>query len=108
MGLGSAAGSRILLSGGTPLKDAQGVPVVTRLALQELEKLSEWGGGELFLAHQPHLATLLLRRLATGFSSGSEGRREERTERFRLFLVLALLGLFLHRGARIIRWKETF
>ncbi len=57
---------------------------------------------------QPNLVSLLLERLGGGGLSRSEGYREEETESFRFFLFLALLGLVLYQGVRIIRWKDTF
>lgn len=108
VGLGSAEGSTIPLPGGGTVIDQNGRPVVTRLALRELERIADLGGGELFTLSQPNLVSLLLERLGGGGLSRSEGYREEETESFRFFLFLALLGLVLYQGVRIIRWKDTF
>lgn len=108
VGLGSEEGSQIPLADGKALEDSEGIPVITRLSLRELERIAEMGEGELFRANQVHLSTLLLQHLGEGLSSDVEGYREERTEKYRLFLVLALLGLLLYQGVRIIRWKDTF
>ncbi len=108
VGLGSSEGTTIPLPGGGTVTDQNGRPVIPRLSLRELERIVDLGEGELCTMGQPNLPTLLLDRWGGGGVSRGEGYREEETESFRFFLFLALVGLVLYQGVRIIKWKDTF
>ncbi|MDC7226306.1 MAG: VWA domain-containing protein [Spirochaetales bacterium] len=108
IGTGTPEGARIPLAEGGFLKDSAGDTVVTRLKEEGLRQLSESTGGKYYDAADSGLLPELL-KVAAGTVDENESRyRIEVKDRYRFFLVIALLGLFVSRAVKVVKWKKEF
>jgi Ca-activated chloride channel family protein len=108
IGAGTAGGGKIPTSDGGHLRDSSGEVVVTRLNEQNLIYLAEKTGGKYYQIEEPALLTELI-ALSSGFQAqDSPGYRVVNSERYRFFIIIALLGLMLSRVVKVVKWKRYF
>ncbi|MFP4301524.1 MAG: vWA domain-containing protein [Spirochaetaceae bacterium] len=106
---GSESGARIPLGDGNFVTDEEGDPVVSRVRAATLRRIAAETGGEFFSFSEGNSISALLRALQERHLSVSEdGLRTESVERYRTFLVLALLFLFLYTLLGALRWRNLF
>ena len=108
IGAGTTDGAQIPLSDGGYLKDSSGETVITRLHEEELAELAETTGGRYYSALDSRMLPDIL-DIASGTVEEDDDRyRIVVKERYRFFLVIALLGLFISKAVRVFRWKRDF
>jgi len=104
---GTQEGSTIPLSDGSYVKDSTGRPVVSRMDVTALKRLSENTGGTYHELSRPGAAADLIRDIDENRNfSESRGIRFIGVNRFRIFLFPALLFLLLFLIARITPWRR--
>jgi Ca-activated chloride channel family protein len=106
LGVGTSEGGPIPLPEGGYLQDAAGERVITRLNAGTLERLAEGTGGSYLQAGA--LDSYLEIVSALELDREGEKIRFVRNERFRVFLLLAVVFLFASIAVRVIPWKGTF
>jgi Ca-activated chloride channel family protein len=106
---GTEAGSMILLDDGSPVRDAQGRMVVSRLDRGVLEEIAQLSGGRVYEVDRLGRLHRDLPGLMKGLEAGEthRGLKLERRTRYRLFLFLAVLMLMLSILIRSLRWRNT-
>jgi len=107
--VGSDQGASVTLPGDEELKDGEGRPVITRVDLDTLEKIAEASGGEVFrLGDREEKVVEQILGTMKGQREGNMvlGMRREKKDRYRFFLVLAIVFLSLSLAVRAIRWKN--
>ncbi|HAK44463.1 MAG TPA: hypothetical protein DCO79_00865 [Spirochaeta sp.] len=108
VGTGTAEGARIPLADGGYLADSAGEIIVTRLQEEGLRLLAEASGGKYYSSSDSTLLPELI-GIAAGTVEADDSRyRIVVKERYRFFLVIALLGLFVSRAVKVIKWKKKF
>ena len=103
IGVGTEEGSNIETSNGFITNEA-GEEVITRLDEVRLKQLTQTVKGS-YIHIQSSSA---LSELSREVSGERESFREVTVSRYRLYLVIALFGLFLYFATRVIRWKDCF
>jgi Ca-activated chloride channel family protein len=107
---GSEEGSRVLLPGGRTLLDGSGQPVVSRLALEPLRRIATLSGGEVYrLSGRVEEAAGRILEDLRGQREGEMilGMRREKTDRYRVLLLLALGFLSVHVLIKAVRWRDV-
>jgi Ca-activated chloride channel family protein len=109
VGLGTEEGGEIVLADGRIVKNSKGEKVITRLSETELERIAEETGGAYFRGE----GVLMMQELKSYLEELSSPKSEtdfryEPKNRFRLFILLALISLAINQGIRILKWKELF
>ena len=108
IGMGTGEGARIPVSDGGYLTNSSGETVITKLHEEELKALAESTGGKYYLSQDSGLLPELF-GIATGTVSESDSRyRIVVKERYRFFLVIALVGLFIYKAVRVVKWRKEF
>ena len=103
---GTASGAPIPIGNGQFVEDASGNRVITKLDASSLETIARVSGGQLLMLSDPLIARkvdTIIGRYSSGGSVGSY--RMEIKEQYRVFVVSALLSLFVFIAVRIIRWR---
>ena len=108
IGLGTPAGAYIPLPDGSRLKDGYGREVLTRMNEHSLRRLAEQAGGTYLRGDNPELLSLILEDFSSETLNQGGGFLYVETERFRIFVLMALLGLLIHKGVKAGRWKNDF
>ncbi len=105
VGLGSIDGAFIPLSDGGRVTDSEGRDVITRMNPRVLERLAEQGGGVYLDGDDSRLLEQLLNRFSSISPREDGGFIQVETDLYRLYLLIALAGLFIYMGARVLKWK---
>lgn len=104
---GTEAGSVITLSDGSVLLDEDGSKVITRTNTGLLQEIARNSSGEFFLLSDSDIFSRLIRSLDDHNKEKiKEGFRVVNVERYRFFLLFALLFLVLRMVIRSFRWGE--
>jgi Ca-activated chloride channel family protein len=106
VGVGSREGGPIPLPEGGFVQDEAGRQVVSSLDTGVLQRLAEGTGGEFLRAGS--IDSYLDIVSALELEQEEEKIRFVRGERYRIFLLLAVVLLFASIGVRVIPWKGTF
>lgn len=108
LGMGNENPARIPLNDGSVLTDPDGNVLTTELRIDVLEKLADATGGSLLMANEPGIRDELLKHVS-GEEGGSRwGYNFEDIDRYRVFLVAALLCLTASVAVRYIKWGGSF
>ena len=108
VGIGTAEGERIPLADGGFLKDGAGAVVITKLHEESLRYLAAATGGEYYHYSDGNMLPALL-KLASGTAAEDQSRyRIIVKENYRVFLLVALLGILLSKAVKVVRWKREF
>lgn len=108
VGTGTPEGAEIPLSEGGYLRDSSGEVVVTKLQEEGLKFLAESTGGAYYSASDSGVLPDLI-AIASGTIDENDSRyRIVVSERYRFFLIIALLGLLVSRAVRVVKWKKDF
>jgi Ca-activated chloride channel family protein len=108
LGVGTEAGSSIKLANDQEITNSKGETVVTRLEKRRLEMLARESGGVFLNAGAPGVEAKILARIKNIAASGGElGFRFEEKNRYRFFLLFALLFLTGYIVTGVIRWGDT-
>lgn len=106
---GTRMGSQIELDDGTIVRDTDGRPVVSRVNLEALEQVGSLSGGRVFGITDADILSQLLGEIrAYEEVRSTQGFRLVEIRRFRLFLGLAVLFLFMSHAIRTVRWSNAF
>ena len=106
---GTSEGARIPLGGGAFVSDEAGEPVVSRVDLAALRRLSQESGGNYFSLVEAGSISTVLRELESHYDAiSTDGLRTLSVDRYRLFLGLALLSLALYVVLGSLRWRNLF
>jgi Ca-activated chloride channel family protein len=109
IGLGTETGATVPDTDGTPLQDDAGRPVVSRADFITLRSIAEQSGGSFVVAETGGAAREVLRQIARVTEiRESEGFRLVPRRRFGFFVTIALLGLVVAVGVRVVRWRSMF
>ncbi|MFP4384379.1 MAG: VWA domain-containing protein [Spirochaetia bacterium] len=104
---GTEAGSVITLSDGSVLLNEDGSKVISRMNTGLLQEIAGNSSGEFFLLSDPDIFSRLIRSLEEHNKEKiKEGFRVVNIERYRFFLLFALLFLVLRMVIRSFRWGE--
>lgn len=104
---GTATGAPIPLGDGQFVEDANGNRVIAKLDLPSIEAIAQVSGGETLSLSDPLISRKIDSIIGRQSTAGSIGSyRLEVKEQYRVFVVSALLCLFVFLAARIVRWKE--
>lgn len=104
---GTTRGGTIPLENGELVKDENGHPVVTRADLEGLESLAKETGGSFHSMERPGAVAELISEVdkAREFAE-TRGIRFVGVHRYRMFLIPAMLMLYLFLFARIVPWRR--
>lgn len=108
VGVGGPIPSPVPLGGGSYLTDDDGNRLTTELRPDVLERLAEATGGELFMANEAGIRDVLVERAAGAGGTVRWGYDILSTDRYRLFLGLALVFLAASVAVRTVRWRSMF
>ncbi|UCF96649.1 MAG: VWA domain-containing protein [Spirochaetaceae bacterium] len=107
--VGGDEGAAVKLAGGRVLTDKNGDPVVSRPRIEDLEKIAEISGGQLFrlMGDDREMPQNILGAMkAQAEGNMVLGMRREKKDRFRFLIFLSLLFLSLSLAVKAIRWKN--
>jgi Ca-activated chloride channel family protein len=107
--VGEQQGAEVELPDGRILTDSAGQPVVSRPRVQELARIAEISGGELFRLSEEESGTPeeILGAMKTQAEGNMVlGMRREKKNRFRLLVLLSLVFLSLSLTVKAVRWKN--
>lgn len=108
--LGSDEGAAVRVSGGRVLLDNNGNPIVSRPRIEDLRRIAEISGGQLFrlLGEERDMPERILGAMkAQAEGNMVLGMRREKKDRFRLLIFLSLLFLTLSLAVKAVRWKDV-
>ena len=108
VGMGTDTPSRIPLQNDTYLKDQNGNEITTEMRRDILSQLAETVGGIVHWAADPGVRDELIEEITGVPGGGVWGYKYESTDRYRLFLSLAMLCLTISIGVKVIRWRKIF
>jgi Ca-activated chloride channel family protein len=108
IGVGTAEGANIPAADSGVLLDSSGSPVLSRLDEESLRYIAESTGGKYFSAGSHSMLTELIGLAAGTAESGESRYRIVAKENYRIFLVIALIGLFIYRAVKVVKWKNDF
>ena len=104
-GAGTEEGGKIPVSEGEFLRDRQGEVVVTSLRSSVLTRVAETGGGEYLSVDGTETLSEIFERLEL---SGEDGKIRYLVEgRYKLFLLIAIVFLFLSILVKVLPWHGT-
>jgi Ca-activated chloride channel family protein len=104
---GTAEGGRIPVGNNLSVLDSAGDPVVSRADFESLRRLAEETGGSFYELSQPGASSDLIGAVENlRMFSDTRGIHFVGVYRYRLFLVPALIFLFLNLMARIVPWRR--
>jgi Ca-activated chloride channel family protein len=108
--LGEQQGATVEFPDGRILTDGAGEPVVSRPRIEELARIAEISGGELFRLSEEDSG--MPEKILGAMKTQAEGNivlgmRREKKDRFRLLVLLSLLFLSLSLTVKAVRWKNT-
>lgn len=108
VGAGTPEGAVIPAADGTVIRDSSGNPVTSRLDEQQLQYIAESTGGKYFpIGSHTMLVELIGLAAGTPDSEVSMYRIIEK-EKYRIFLLIALAGLFMSQAVKVIKWKKDY
>lgn len=108
-GIGTSEGSSIPDSDGGLVTDAAGDTVISRLDEQSLMKIAETTSGKYYNALDNQLLPDLIALAGGTVMEGSDaGFRIVTKERYRFFLIFAILGLLIAKSVKVIKWKDLY
>jgi Ca-activated chloride channel family protein len=108
--VGTDEGAAVRRPDGTVLSDSEGNPVICRPRLEDLQRIAEISGGEVFRMsgedrEMPGKILGAMKAQAEG--NMVLGMRREKKDRFRLLVLLSLLFLTLSLAVKAVRWKNV-
>ena len=108
VGAGTAEGANIPAADGGVLLDSSGNPVLSRLNEKALRDIAVSTGGT-YYSVESHTMLPELLRIAAGTVESEDSRyRIVVKEKYRVFLIVALIGLFISRAVKVVKWKKDF
>lgn len=103
---GTIAGAPIPLGGGRFVEDAAGNRVIAKVDMPALESIAKVSGGSVLMLSNPLITRKIDAIIGRQSPIGSVGSyRLELREQYRVFVVSALLCLFVFLAVRIVRWR---
>jgi len=109
VGVGTDEGGMISLADGSFVKNSRGEQVITRLVEEDLQRIASVSGGAYFRGDDMLMMQEVKKLLNDMRSPKSETDfRYEPKNRFRLFILLALVSLLFNQGIRVLKWKDLF
>ncbi|MBI9107968.1 MAG: VWA domain-containing protein [Spirochaetales bacterium] len=108
-GAGTVAGAAIPTADGGFLKDPAGETVISRMNEQSLRYIADSTAGRYYnILDNSLLPDLIALAGGGGIKDTEEGYRIVTKERYRFFLVFALMGLLIARIVKVVRWKNFY
>lgn len=107
VGAGTATLTPIPLGDGSLVRDAAGNVVETRLRADVLESVAERTSGSYMRLDDPRIASFLSDLVAGTRTVGTLGYHFELRNRYRFFVVLALVFIGLSISVRVVRWRDV-
>lgn len=108
--VGREEGSAVRLADGKVVLDGGGDPVVSVPGIEDLQRIAEISGGQMFrlLGEDREMPEKILRAMkAQAEGNMVLGMRREKKDRFRLLVFLSLLFLCLSLAVKAVRWKNV-
>lgn len=104
---GTAQGGTIPLPDGSMVVDESGHPVISRADMNGLQSLAEDTGGSFFSMERPGAVAELISDVdGARLFAETRGIRFVGVHRYRLFLIPALVLVFVYLFARIVPWRR--
>ncbi len=108
VGIGTVEGAQIPQADGGFLADSSGQTVITKLHPEGLRYLAEVTSGRYYDSDDAALIPDLI-DIARGTAALDESRYKIVVkDNYRIFLVIALLGLLLTRAVKVVKWKNMY
>jgi Ca-activated chloride channel family protein len=108
VGVGGSAPALVPLEDGSYLTDTDGNELTTELRYDVLERLGRATTDVVLMADEPGIRDLLIEEAIGAGGSAKWGYNILTTDRYRLFLALALLCLTASYTVRLVRWRKMF
>ena len=103
IGVGTEGGANISADDGI-IVNSQGQPVISKLDQDYLKQLAQALKGS-YVNIQMSSELSEYGKMVYG---DKDSFREVKSSRYRLYLLISLLGLFVYFGTRVIKWKDCF
>ena len=108
LGIGTEAGAMIPVGDKKNLMNSKGKPVITRLDPEPLTVMAEQTGGRYYSMEDPGSIMALGQNIAElDQLNRSRGILFQKVRRYRLFLLPAIILLFINLIIRNIKWRKT-